>query len=151
MALTAAACAPPTSDVPPTSDTSQLGIWGLVADAAPGISVTGEELNDGGDQYEVTGTMPNGDEVELDLIQSNGRWVVQEIQRDVTWASVPEPVREAAAAVPDPFEPVRVIESTQAADGSLVYELFRSPEDGGPARGPAMEVRWHQGSADIVP
>jgi len=145
LALIAAGC------TPPSSDSSQPDVSGLVSDAAPGITITGGEVNASGDQYEVTGTMPNGDEVELDLVQSNGAWVVDEIQRDVTWATVPEPVRAAAAAAPDSFEPVRVIESTQSVDGSIVYELFRAAGEGGPARGPALEVRWYQGNADLVP
>ena len=76
---------------------------------------------------------------------------VDEIQRDIAWSTVPEPVRAVAGAVPDSFEPIRVIESTQAADGSIVYELFRATADGSPSRGPALEVRWHEGSAQVMP
>jgi hypothetical protein len=85
------------------------------------------------------------------MVQSNGAWTVLEIQRDVDWSSVPEPVRAAAAAAPNAFQPVRVIESTQAADGSVVFELF-SPEGppGGRGGGPAMEVRWQDGKAAVV-
>ena len=115
------------------------------------VTITSGELNAGGDQYEVTGTLPNGDEIEVDMVQSNGTWTVIEIQRDVAWSSVPELVRATAVAVPDSFEPVRVIESTQAADGSVVYELFRATEDGILSGGPDMEVRWHEGSAEVIP
>ena len=90
--------------------------------------------------------MPNGDEIELDLVQSNGAWTVLEIQRDVAWSSVPEPVRAAAAAAPNSFEPVRVIESTQAEDGSVVFDLV--PEGG--QGGPAMEVRWYEEKAEVI-
>ena len=126
-------------------------IVALVSAAVPDIAIIGGELNASGTQYEVTGTLPNGDEIEIDLVQSNGAWTVDEIQRDIAWSTVPEPVRAAAGAVPDAFEPVRVIESTQAADGSIVYELFRAMEDGSPSRGPALEVRWHEGSAEALP
>ena len=85
------------------------------------------------------------------MVQSNGAWTVDEIQRDIAWSTVPEPVRAVAVAAPDSFEPIRVIESTQAADGSIVYELFRATADGSPSRGPAMEVRWHEGSAEVMP
>lgn len=125
-------------------------IAAMVSAAVPGIAIIGGELNASGTQYEVTGTLPNGDEVEVDMVQSNGAWTVDEIQRDIAWSTVPEPVRAAAGAAPEPFEPVRVIESTQAADGSIVYELFRATEDGSPSRGPAMEVRWHEGSAEVL-
>jgi hypothetical protein len=47
---------------------------------------------------------------------------------------------------------VRVIESRQPADGSVVFELFApANQDGSPSRGPAMEVRWHDGSAEVLP
>lgn len=159
LALAAAACSPPASETTPEATPPQAPasavpaeIAALVTAATPGISITNGALSDGQNQYEVTGTMPNGDEVELDLEQSNGAWTVVEIQRDVPWASVPEPVRAAAAAAPKPFEPVRVIESRQEENGAVVYELFAAQaQDGNPARGPAMEVRWHNGKAEVVP
>jgi len=111
----------------------------------------GGELNASGDQYEVTGTLPNGDEIEIDMVQANGAWTIIEIQRDVEWSTLPQLVRATVAGVPDSFEPVRVIESTQAADGSVVYELFRAVGGGAPYGGPDMEVRWFEGSAEVLP
>lgn len=158
LALTVAGCSPPAPETaqPETAqpETAALSVPGDIAAvasaAAPGITITSGELSAGNDQYEVTGTVPSGDEIEIDMVQSNGAWAVLEIQRDIVWSSVPEPVRAEAAAAPDTFEPIRVIESTQAADGSVVYELFRATEDGSRSAGPAMEVRWHQGSAEII-
>ena len=121
------------------------------AAAAPGVTITSGELSTGGDQYEVTGTLPNGDEIEIDMVQSNGEWTVLEVQRDIAWSSVPETVRATAGAAPGSFEPVRVIESTQTVDGSVVYELFRASQGGNPSGGPDMEVRWHEGSAEMIP
>ena len=152
--LATLACSPSASQTTQTeADVSPVptDIAALVSAALPDITITSGELNAVGNQYEVTGTLPNGDEIEVDMVQSNGAWTVDEIQRDIEWSTVPEPVRTAAAAVPDSFEPVRVIESTQAADGSIVYELFRATEDGSPSRGPAMEMRWHEGSAEVMP
>jgi hypothetical protein len=146
LALATLACSPP------APETTQSDIAAAALIAAPGVTITGGELNAGGDQYEVTGTLPNGYEIEIDMVRSNGVWTVVEIQRDIVWSSVPEPVRATAVAAPDSFEPVRVIESTQTVDGSVVYELFRAAEDrtlsGG---GPDMEVRWHEGSAEVIP
>ena len=153
-ALVAAVCSP-TATVTAQTETPAspvpADIAELVSAAVPDISITSGELNASGNQFEVTGTLPNGDEVEVDMVQSNGAWTVDEMQRDVEWSTVPEPVRAAAASVPDSFEPIRVIESTQAADGSIVYELFRETADGSPSRGPALEVRWHEGSAEVMP
>ena len=155
LALAAAACSPPASETtPPQAETTapQAAASGVPAEiaaavsaASPGITITSGELDAPNNEYEVTGTMPNGDEVEFDMVQSNGAWTVLEIQRDVAWSSVPEPVRAAAAAAPKPVEPVRVIESRQAADGSVVYELF--PAEG---QGEMVEVRWHDGKAAVI-
>ncbi len=154
LAFAAAAC------TPPASEPTQAGAAGspvpadiaaLVSAAAPDVTITSGELSPGNNQYEVTGTLPNGDEIEVDMVRSDGAWAVLEIQRDVAWPSVPEPVRAAAADVPNPFEPVRVIESTQVADSSIVYELFRPVEVGSQPRGPDLEVRWYEGSAEVIP
>lgn len=154
LAFASAACSPPGSETTqPEAAASSVpaDMAALASAAAPGITITGGELNASGNQFEVTGTLPNGDEVELDLVQSNGAWQVDEIQRDIAWSSVPEPVRAAAAALPDAFEPVRVIESTQTEDGAIVYELFRPVPGGSPSGGPDLEVRWHEGRAELVP
>ena len=154
LASATVACSPVASQTTQTEASESpvsADIAALVSAAVPDIAIIGGELNASGNQYEVTGTLPNGDEIEVDMVQSNGAWTVDEIQRDIAWSTVPEPVRAVAGAVPDSFEPIRVIESTQAADGSIVYELFRAMEDGSPSRGPAMEVRWHEGSAEVLP
>jgi hypothetical protein len=37
-------------------------------------------------------------------------------------------------------------------DGSVVYELFRAAEDRILSEGgPDMEVRWYEGSAEVIP
>ena len=165
LALSAAACSPPASETtpaatPPATQPQAAApavpaeIATAASAAAPGISITGGEFNDNRTQFEVTGTMPNGDEVELDMAQVNGAWTAEEIQRDVAWASVPEPVRAAVAATPKPFEPVRVIESKQPSDGAIVYELFATPPQGGAPTGgggPALEVRWLNEKAEVLP
>ena len=154
LPLVAAACSPPASETtPPQGAASAVPqeIAAVAAAAAPGITITSGELDATNNEYEVVGTTPSGDEIELDLVQSSGAWTVLEIQRDVPWSSVPEPVRAAASAAPNSFEPVRVIESKQPKDGSVIYELFSAADQGGTAAGgPAMEVRWHDGKAAVV-
>jgi hypothetical protein len=47
---------------------------------------------------------------------------------------------------------VRVIESRQAADGSVIFELFSAEnQDGRSGGGPALEVRWQNGQAAVIP
>ena len=155
LALATAACSPPASETTPPQATASASavppeIAAVVSAAAPGIRITNGELDATNSEYEVVGTTPNGDEIELDLVQSNGAWTVLEIQRDVPWSSVPEPVRTAAGAAPNSFEPLRVIESRQPADGSVIYELFSAEDQNGPAGGPSMEVRWHGEKAAVM-
>ena len=152
LALAAAGCSPPTSESTQAQSAAPVpaDIAAVASAAAPGITITSGELNASGNQFEVTGTLPNGDEVEIDLAESGGAWIALEVQRDIEWSSVPNAVRAAAAAAPDSFEPVRVIESTQSDDGSVVYELFRPVDDGSPSGGPDLEVRWHEGEASLI-
>jgi hypothetical protein len=100
---------------------------------------------DGRVYYDVEGVMPDGSEMELDLLEEAGAFKVVEFQRDVPWTAAPENVREAAAASSRPFEPVRVIESRQT-DGSVVYELFapNAPDK------PALEVRVADGKVEVL-
>ncbi|MBH97269.1 MAG: hypothetical protein CMM56_02330 [Rhodospirillaceae bacterium] len=154
LTLAVAACSPPSSETV-QSNISTSGVSGdvsaLVMAAVPDITILGGELNASGDQYEVTGTLPNGDELEIDMVQADGVWTIIEIQRDIEWSTVPQLVQAAVAAIPNSFEPVRVIESKQAVDGSVVYELFEAFGDGTPYGGPDLEVRWHEGNAELIP
>lgn len=93
--------------------------------------------------YDVEGKRPDGTEVELDMLDENGTYVVVEIQRDIDWVDVPENAR--AAAPSGLFTPVRVIESLQR-DGTVIYELF---QDGKPEE-PAAEIAVKDGKARML-
>jgi len=116
----------------------------VVNRAAPGIAITEAEFKarDGRRYYDVEGKLPNGAEIELDLLETPAGWQVVEIQRDIAWAEAPAPVR---AAAPKAANPVRVIESKQT-DGSVVYELFAA----GQPKDPAIEVMWKDGRAKVL-
>ena len=120
-------------------------VMSAVMDAMPGVTVTGGEA-DGAGEYEVTG-MIDGREYEFDLMGPDGGWRVVEIQRDIAWGDAPAPVRDVVATAPNAFLPERVIESRQPVDGSIVYELFAP----GATDAPAMEVRFMDGQAAIMP
>jgi len=125
------------SDLPPP-------VVAAVEAAEPGITITQAELKerDGRRYYDVEGAV-GGEEIELDLLElPSGLWSVVEIQRDIDWATAPEAVRTAAGNV----SPVRVIESRQAADGAVIYELFA---EGRPAD-PSLEVMWKDGQAKVL-
>ncbi len=150
IALGLTACSPPaaTTDAADASAAASAvdpAIAVVVEQAMPGVTITGGEA-DGQGEFEVSGTL-NGQEYEFDLMGPDGGWRIIEIQRDVAWTDVPEPVRAAAAAAPNAFEPARVIESRQPVDNSIVYELFAP----GAAEAPAMEVRFLDGEAAVMP
>ncbi len=95
------------------------------------ISEVLRKVRDGRTYYDVEGELPDGSEIEFDILMTDSGPEIVEIQRDLDWADVPDAVRAAAPGV----TPARVIESMQT-DGVIIYELFAP---GAPAD-PAMEV-----------
>jgi len=82
----------------------------------------------------------NGEEIELDLLETDGVWAVVEIRRDITWSSVPANVRAAAGEV----SPARVIE--KQADGQLDrLRAVRGGKTGRALTGGDVEARRGQG------
>lgn len=146
--------APATPSAPDTAitPTARADIPGVVRavvlTARPGMIIGEAELKEreGRRYYDVEGRMPDGSDIELDLLETPSGWKVVETQRDLPWTKVPARVRAAAEGGQAGFTPVRVIESTQADDGSVIYELFA---DGQPAT-PAMEVRVRDGQAEVL-
>ena len=114
-----------------------------VRKAMPQMTISEAELKerDGRRYYDVEGRLPDGSEIELDMLQTPAGWEVVEIQRDIVWSTAPAPVRAAAGRA----EPVRVIESKQT-DGTVIYELFAQ----GQPKDPALEVKWKDGKAELL-
>jgi hypothetical protein len=144
-----AAAAPdaPATVITPTGKADLPGaVRAVVLTARPGMIISDAELKEreGRRYYDVEGRMPDGSEIELDLLETPSGWKVVEIQRDLAWDRVPTRVRAAAGGARAGFIPARIIESTQADDGSVIYELFA---DGQPAT-PALEVRVVDGRAE---
>ena len=119
----------------------------VVKTAAPGMTIKEAELKERADRryYDVEGVMPDGSEIEFDLLEKNGDWEIVETQRDIAWASAPQIVRDTAAASGKAIKPVRVIESKQT-DGMVIYELFAAgrPDE------PTMEVSLKDGQAKVL-
>ena len=158
LVLVLAACATPPgsggSAVPSTEvsavDPAQLPpeVVAAARAAVPGLHIVEAELKlrEGRRYYDVGGRRPDGQEVELDMLERDGRWKVVEIQRDIAWSAAPEAVRAAAAPAWRGAAPVRVIESRQAEGGEVIYELFTV---GQPAT-PALEVMLKDGRASVL-
>ncbi|MBW3618547.1 MAG: hypothetical protein KY446_12555 [Proteobacteria bacterium] len=136
----------PTQIIPTAAAGLPPAVVAAVRAAQPDFTIAEAELKlrDGRRYYDVEGRLPDGSEIELDLLESDGAWAVVEIQRDIAWADAPQPVR-AAAAAGRAVNPVRVIESRQT-DGRVIYELFAP---GRPAA-PALEVMFDRGEASVL-
>jgi len=115
--------------------------------AMPQMKITEAELKEreGRRYYDVEGVLPDGSEIELDLLQTPQGWQVVEIQRDIAWTTAPASVRDAAQPAWNGPAPTRVIESKQT-DGSIVYELFAP----GRPQTPALEVMLKDGKASVL-
>jgi hypothetical protein len=128
------------ADVPPDVATA-------VKQAMPGMKITEAELKEreGRRYYDVEGVLPDGSDIELDMLQTAQGWQVVEIQRDIAWTAAPSAVRTAARPSWKGPAPVRVIESKQT-DGAIVYELFAP----GRPETPALEVMLKDGKASVL-
>jgi hypothetical protein len=128
------------ADLPPA-------VIAMVTAAAPGLKIKAAELKVREDRryYDVEGLLPDGAEIEFDLLETGDAWKIVETQRDIAWTATPQPVRDAAVKVAPKVAPVRVIESTQA-DGAVIYELFAE----GQSKAPALEVSWKKGGVAKV-
>ncbi|WGM47818.1 hypothetical protein KOAAANKH_02703 [Brevundimonas sp. NIBR10] len=158
-AVTLAACQQPASEpasapVAPVTDITPTAaadippeVVAVVQAARPGFIVAEAELKEreGRSYYDVEGTL-NGAEIEFDLLETPQGWTVVEIQRDIVWTEAPAAVRAAAETARAGLTPVRVIESTQAADGAVIYELFAE----GKPDVPSLEVRQKDGKVDVL-
>lgn len=147
QAAPARPAAPATAVTPTTAADLPEPVRAAVLAARPGMVITEAELKerDGRRYYDVEGAL-DGAALELDMLETPAGWRVVEIQRDLPWTAVPASVQAAAATARAGFTPVRIIESTQADDGSVIYELFA---DGQPAT-PALEVRVRDGRAEVL-
>ncbi|MFN7164720.1 MAG: hypothetical protein ACK4P2_07860 [Hyphomonas sp.] len=116
-----------------TEDELPEEVRALAEAAAEGfvISEVQKKVREGRTYFDVEGTLPDGGEIEFDILMTPAGPEIVEIQRDLDWSDAPEAVRAAAPGV----QPARVIESTQT-DGTIIYELFAP---GAPAD-PAMEI-----------
>lgn len=143
-----AASEPPATAITPTAAADiPDAVRAAVLAARPGMAIAEAELKEreGRRYYDVEGTV-DGADIELDLLETPSGWQVVEIQRDLPWSAVPAAVRAAAETARAGFVPVRVIESVQAADGAVIYELFAA----GQPQTPALEVRSHGGRVEVL-
>lgn len=98
----------------------------LVAQSNPNFVVSEVLKKERGERiyYDVEGELPNGDEIEFDVLMGPSGPEIVEIQRDIKWKDVPNAGRKLVdAANEGKAEVSRVIESTQT-NGAIIYEVF---------------------------
>ncbi|MBA4339722.1 MAG: hypothetical protein C0421_12855 [Hyphomonas sp.] len=145
------ACATPAAPAVVITDLSSDDLPGNVRALAEGaaegflVSEAQKKVREGRIYYDVEGSLPDGSEIEFDILMTVQGPEIVEIQRDMPWAEVPASVRAAAEASAPGMLPARVIESRQP-DGAVIYELFAP---GAPAD-PAMEVSLMGGAAAVL-
>jgi len=105
------------------------------------------ETREGRNYFDVGGTLPDGSEIEFDIMEESGRWRVVESQRDIAFAAAPESVRTGAVAHDRTLVPTRVIESTQG-DGVVIFELYAAA--GQDPQGRKLEVKLQNGRAEVL-
>ena len=105
------------------------------------------EVREGRNYYDVGGRLPDGSEVELDMLQEPTGWTVVETQRDIAFATTPKPVQAAIGGADPAFRPDRVIESRQN-DGIVIYELFGPAREGAEPR--KVEIKFDGRRAEIL-
>ena len=93
--------------------------------AQPSMNVTAaeSETRDGRKYYDVAGRLPDGSDIELDLLQDPKGWKVVETQRDIALTAVPQAVRSTFDNADSRFTQDRIIESRQN-DGIIIYEFL---------------------------
>lgn len=106
-----------------------------------------KEWKHGNVYIDVEGKLPNGEEIEFDLLQVKDAWKVVEVQRDLEWAALPKNVRDALLADSPEFEAKRIIESIQHGQDLTVYEFYSVDHNGKESR---KEVKVEAGKAEVL-
>ena len=96
------------------------------------------ETRDGRRYFDIGGKLPDGSEVEFDIMEEGGRWQVVETQRDIRLSAAPRQVQVASGG----FAATRVIESTQQ-DGLVIYELYDAEQR-------KLEIKWDGSRAEVL-
>ncbi len=97
--------------------------------------------------YDVEGELPNGEEIEFDVLMTDAGPQIVEIQRDIGLSEVPPAIRAIVdEANADGQTIARIIESIQT-DKAIIYEVFVKgyPSD------PKFEVWAKDGDAKLLP
>ena len=101
-----------------------------------------KELKHGHHYLDIEGLDAFGNEIEFDMLQTDGDWQVVEVQRDLSLSQCPQPVLDVLPQI----IPKRIIESDQT-DGIVIYEFYTVAADGTESK---YEVKLENGNAELL-
>jgi len=102
---------------------------------------------DGKVYFDVEGELTGGSEIEFDVLMTDAGPEIVEIQRDIKWVFTPQDARDLVdEANTENLEVVRVIESVQTVDNSIIYEIFVADHP----TAPSYEVQVKDGKASLL-
>ncbi len=104
------------------------------------------EFKNGMRYMDVEGKLPDGREIEFDLMLENEQWKVVEVQQDINPDEAPESVLAALNKSYPAFKIDRVIESNQG-DGVIIYEFYSVQSNNKTVK---QEVKLESGKAQIL-
>lgn len=106
-----------------------------------------KKRREGRTYFDVEGELPNGNEIEFDILITDDGPKIVEIQRDIRWKTVPKAAKKIVRkANADKAKIVRVIESKQAEADMIIYEIF---VEGHPST-PRFEVSVTDGGSPVL-
>lgn len=158
LALTSAGCGEQAGDTPRATPVETTGkveaelpeavrVAALTARPDLDIIETEYEERDGRSYYDVGGILPDGSELELDMMLDDGEWIVVEVQRDIVMEALPAAVAGTLGSEElQGWAPDRIIESDQG-DGVVIYEFFGDGADGERVK---HEIRFEGGRAELL-
>ena len=116
--------------------------------ARPDLDITETEYEEreGRRYFDVGGVLPDGTEIELDMMLDDGEWIVVEVQRDIGVDALPAAVAGTLGSELPDWQPDRIIESDQG-DGVVIYEFFGEGPDGSRIK---HEIRFAAGEAELL-
>jgi len=101
ISLLALALAPAvdTKITPVAAKDLPAAVVAVVKGAAPGMTIKEAELKERENRryFDVEGVMPDGSEIEFDLLEKDGAWSIVETQRDIAWPDAPSSATASSA------------------------------------------------------
>ncbi len=120
----------------------------MLAERYPGFEIKEAETEskNGNNYMDIEGTLPDGKEIEFDLLLDKEEWRIVEIQRDLNLNTTPRAVVDALFETAPDFTVDRIIESDQGG-GVIIYEFYSTQIH---QKTMKKEVKLENGKAEVL-